>query len=270
MPDSAAGGTGEATETPLARLGSAGELDESELAELYDYPQSDGTWVRANFITSLDGGATTEGTSGAMGGPGDRLVFNLLRELADVIVVGAGTVRAEGYSGAHLGAAQRQRRQARGQSEVPQLAIVTQAGRLQRDMPVFARTEVPPLILTSAAATDEARRLLGDVSEVLDCSGGDPGKLDEAALLSQLASRGMRRILTEGGPMLLGSFMQRDMLDELCLTIAPYVVGGQARRIATGQRQVLTRMRCAHVLTDDAGYLYTRYVRVSGAGSHSG
>jgi riboflavin biosynthesis pyrimidine reductase len=71
----------------------------------------------------------------------------------------------------------------------------------------------------------------------------------------------LRRILTEGGPMLLGSFMQCDMLDELCLTIAPYVVGGLARRIATGPGQALTRMDCTHVLTDDAGYLYTRYVR---------
>ncbi len=71
----------------------------------------------------------------------------------------------------------------------------------------------------------------------------------------------MRRILTEGGPTLLDSLMQRDMLDELCLTIAPCLVGGQARRIATGPGQLLTRMRCAHVLTDDAGYLYTRYVK---------
>ena len=71
----------------------------------------------------------------------------------------------------------------------------------------------------------------------------------------------MRRVLTEGGPMLLGSFIQRDLLDELCLTIAPVLVGGLARRIATGPGQLLTRMRCAHVLTDDAGYLYTRYVK---------
>jgi 5-amino-6-(5-phosphoribosylamino)uracil reductase len=71
----------------------------------------------------------------------------------------------------------------------------------------------------------------------------------------------MRRILTEGGPTLLGTFVQRDLLDELCLTIAPYLVGGLARRIATGPGQVLTHLRCAHILTDDAGYLYTRYVK---------
>lgn len=90
--------------------------------------------MRANFITSIDGGATAEGKTGPMAGPGDRLIFFLLRELADVIVVGAGTVRVEGYSGAHAGIAERQRRQARGQSEVPQLAIVTKSGLLDREM----------------------------------------------------------------------------------------------------------------------------------------
>ncbi len=248
-------------ETPLTLLGSTREIDDGELPRLYGYPERDGTWVRANFITSVDGGATADGRSGGMGGPGDRHIFNLLRELADVIVVGAGTVRIEGYSGAQMGVARRQGRQARGQSEVPQLAIVTKSGRLDRDMAVFTRTEVAPLVLTCAAAAAETRRRLGDLCDVVDCSGGDPGEVDEVALLAGLAARGMRRVLTEGGPMLLGAFVQRDLLDELCLTIAPSLVGGLARRIATGPGQVLTRMRCAHILTDDAGYLYARYVR---------
>ena len=250
-----------AAETPLTLLGSIRELDDGELHRLYDYPERDGTWVRANFITSVDGGATADGSSGGMGGPGDRHIFNLLRELADVIVVGAGTVRIENYSGAHLGVAQRQRRQGRGQGEVPQLAIVTNSGHLDRDMAVFTRTEVPPLVLTCAAAAEKTRRLLGDLCEVVDCSSGDAGKVDEAALLEALAARGMRRILTEGGPTLLGAFVEHGMLDELCLTVAPYLVGGLARRIATGPDQLLTRMGCAHILTDDAGYLYTRYVK---------
>jgi riboflavin biosynthesis pyrimidine reductase len=258
MPES---GTGRAAETSLTLLGSGRELDDGELPALYAYPDGDQTWVRANFITSIDGGATAGGKTGPMAGPGDRLIFFLLRELADVIVVGAGTVRVEGYSGAHAGIAERQRRQARGQSEVPQLAIVTKSGFLDRDMGVFTRTEVAPLVLTCTATADETRRSLGDLAEVVDCSGRDPDTVDEAALLAILRARGMRRVLTEGGPMLLGSFMQRDMLDELCLTIAPYVVGGLARRIATGPGQAMTKMGCTHILSDDAGYLYTRYVR---------
>ncbi|GLE52020.1 pyrimidine reductase family protein [Mycobacterium montefiorense] len=258
MPES---GSGRAAETSLTLFGSGRELDEGELPALYAYPDTDQSWVRANFITSIDGGATAEGKTGPMAGPGDRLIFFLLRELADVIVVGAGTVRVENYSGAHAGIAERQRRQARGQSEVPQLAIVTKSGALDRDMGVFTRTEVPPLVLTCSAAADETRRLLGDLAEVIDCSGRDPGEVDEAALLAILRARGLRRVLTEGGPMLLGAFIQRDLLDELCLTIAPYLVGGLARRIATGPGQVMTKMGCTQILSDDAGYLYTRYVR---------
>ncbi|MXI81279.1 pyrimidine reductase family protein [Mycobacterium tuberculosis] len=147
MPDSGQLG---AADTPLRLLSSVHYLTDGELPQLYDYPD-DGTWLRANFISSLDGGATVDGTSGAMAGPGDRFVFNLLRELADVIVVGVGTVRIEGYSGVRMGVVQRQHRQARGQSEVPQLAIVTRSGRLDRDMAVFTRTEMAPLVLTTTA-----------------------------------------------------------------------------------------------------------------------
>jgi riboflavin biosynthesis pyrimidine reductase len=253
---------GGAAEIALTLLASGRAVDESELSHLYSYPaQLDGIWLRANFITSVDGGATAGGTSGGLGGPGDKLIFNVLRELADVIVVGAGTVRAEGYSGAHPPVVQRMHRQARGQSEVPPLAIVTKSGHLDRDLPVFTRTEVPPLICTCTAACDETRRLLAGVAEVLDCSGDDPAEVDEAALLATLRTRGMHRILTEGGPTLLGSFIQRDLLDDLCLTIAPVVVGGLARRIATGPGQLQTPMRRAHLLSDDAGFLYARYVK---------
>jgi riboflavin biosynthesis pyrimidine reductase len=248
--------------TRLRLLGSVRDVDGGELPELYGYPAELGrVWLRANFIASLDGGATFGGTTGRLGGPGDRAVFTLLRELADVILVGAGTVRAEDYSGARLSIAQRQGRQDRGQCEVPQLAIVTKSGRLDRDMPVFTRTEVPPLVCTCAAVADHTLRALGGLADVVACSDDDPERVNEAAVLAALADRGLYRVLTEGGPMLFSSFVERNMLDELCLTIAPSLVGGLASRIATGPGQVLTAMRCAHILTDDDGYLYTRYVK---------
>ncbi len=244
----------------LTLLGSARQVDDGDLRELYAYP-TERLWLRANFIASLDGGATLDGTTGQLGGPMDRALFSLLRELADVILVGAGTVRIESYSGARPSVAQRQRRQARGQSEVPPLAIVTKSGYLDCDMPVFTRTEVPPLVLTCTAAAESARRRLAGVAEVIDCSGGDPARVDEAAVLAALAGRGLHRVLTEGGPMLFSSFVERGMLDELCLTIAPCVIGGRGERIATGPGQLVTHMRCAHILTDGDGYLYTRYVK---------
>ncbi|OHV03959.1 pyrimidine reductase family protein [Mycobacterium talmoniae] len=251
-----------AAETQLTLLGSARDIDDTELATLYAYPADrQRPWVRANFISSLDGGATAAGRSGGLAGPGDRAIFKLLRTLADVVVVGAGTVRIENYGGVQLSVPERQQRQTRGQSEVPRLAIVTKSGRLDREMPVFTRTEVPPLVLTCAAAVGEARRQLAGVAEVVDCSGDDPERVDEVAVLAAVTAGGQHHVLTEGGPTLLASLIDRELLDELCLTIAPCVVGGQARRIATGPGQVLTGMRCVHLLSDDAGYLYTRYVK---------
>ena len=246
----------------LRLLGSVREFDGGELPELYGYPeQLDRVWLRANFIASLDGGATVGGTTGRLGGSGDRAIFNLLRELADVILVGAGPVRIEDYSGARLSVVQRQGRAARGQCEVPQLAIVTKSGRLDRDMPVFTRTEVPPLVCTCAAVAEDTRRGLAGLADVVECSDDDPTRVSEALVLATLADRGLYRVLTEGGPTLFSSFVERGMLDELCLTIAPSLVGGQGGRIAAGPGQVLTAMRCAHMLTDDNGYLYTRYVK---------
>src|SRR6202012_2422248 len=137
-----------------------------------------------------------------------------------------GTVRAEGYSGARLSIAQRQDRQARGQCETPQLAIVTKSGRLARDMPVFTRTEVPPLVCTCAAVADQTRRGLAGLADVVECSDVDPARVDEASVLAALADRGLYRVLTEGGPTLFGSFVGLQMFDELGLEIAASRGGG--------------------------------------------
>jgi riboflavin biosynthesis pyrimidine reductase len=248
--------------TQLTLLGAAGAVDESRLIELYTYPADLTTcWVRANFITSLDGAATVDGKSGELGGPGDRALFRLMRELADVVVVGAGTVRTENYAGAQLGVAQRQARQARGQAEIPPIAIITRSGHLDRDSKVFTQTEVPPLILTCTDAVAETRDLLHGLAEVVDCSAADPASVDTATILTKLADRALTRVLTEGGPSLLGAFVENELLDELCLTIAPAVVAGEGGRIATATGAVQTRLRRAHVLGDDSGYLYSRYVR---------
>src|SRR6266702_4430564 len=85
-------------------------LDPDELVRLYTYPAAlESPWFRVNFISSIDGAATVDGSSGALGGPADHAVFPLLRDLADVILVGAGTVRAENYGGARTDAHRRLR-----------------------------------------------------------------------------------------------------------------------------------------------------------------
>lgn len=242
--------------------GPAGPVDDDGLYALYAYPADGAPRVRGNMIASLDGGATTDGRSGGLGGAGDRRLFNVLRELADVIVVGAGTARSENYSGAQMTVAQRRNRQHRGQTEIPPIALMTRSGRLDRDLPVLTRTEVPPLVLTCTDAAETARELLGSAAEVIACSGDDPAEVDPAVAVAALADRGLPRILCEGGPSLMGTFLAAGLLDEICLTSAPVLVGGDGPRITAGATPGLTRMQRAHLISDSEGYLYGRYTRV--------
>jgi len=246
----------------LTVLGPVDAVDEDGLNALYAYPdQLQTCWVRGNMIASLDGGATDDGKAGGLAGAGDRALFALLRELADVIVVGAATVRVENYSGAQLSVAQRQARHQRGQAEVPPIAVVTRSGDLDPDARLFTRADVPPMILTAAQAYDDTRHRLGGVAEVIDASGSQPNTVDIGTMLRILTERKLFRVLTEGGPLFLGTLVEAGLLDDLCLTVAPILVGGVARRIVSGPGLLHNTMQRAHVLTDDDGYLYTRYVR---------
>lgn len=246
----------------FTRLGTGAAIDDDGLRALYEYPDATaGCLVRANFVAGIDGAATHAGASGGLGGPGDRRLFGILRELADVIVVGAGTARAENYGGAKMQEDQQRRRRARGQCGVPPIAVITRAGVIASDARILTETEVPPLVLTSADAAGAARRSLGSAADVFDCSGSDPGGVDLPTALRRLADRGLTRVLTEGGPSLLGVMVAQDLLDEMCLTVAPVLTGGPAGRIASGSTEALTRMSLAHVVTDTDDFLYTRYVR---------
>jgi riboflavin-specific deaminase-like protein len=249
--------------TELAPVGAAFDTeDDARLAAYYSYPADlNRCWVRANMISSLDGGATDDGKAGGLAGPGDRALFARMRQETDVVLVGAATVRIENYSGAQMSAAQRQERQSRGQSEVPPIAVVTHSADLPHDAKLFTRSEVKPLILTSRETAGEASRRLGALAEVIDASDAQPDRVDSRAALRILDERGLRRVLLEGGPSLLSSFIEQDLIDEMCVTIAPILVGGLARRIATGSGEAHTRMRRSHLLTDGEGYLYSRYVK---------
>jgi len=250
----------------FAMLGRENHLGPGELARCYAYPAArpgrpPSCWVRGNMISSIDGGATSAGKSGDLGAAGDQALFAVLRGLADVIVVGASTARVENYAGVRLSATQRRERQHQGQSEVPPLAVLTRSGLLEPEARLFHRTEVTPLILTSAEAAPDARRRLGGLAEVLDASGAHTDSVDLRVALDLLAGKGLTRALTEGGPGILGMFTEQNVLDEICLTVAPALVGGKSARIVTGPAEVHTAMQLGHVLTDDDGYLYLRYSR---------
>ncbi|WP_163724222.1 pyrimidine reductase family protein [Mycolicibacterium psychrotolerans] len=252
--------------TQFTVLGGVGAIDAAGLADRYAYPGG-GTrsWVRANMIASIDGGATSAGKSGGLGGAGDKALFGMLRELADVVLVGAATARVEDYSGVTFDAAQRAARRDRGQTETPPIAVLTRSGSVDPDAALFTRTDVPPLVFTSAGAAPGTRERLGARAEVIDASGTDPESLDLTGVLDVLAGRGLRRVLAEGGPGILGMLIAENLLDELCLSVSPVLVGGAAGRIVTGKTDGRTALRLRHALTDDDGYLFLSYVRAAAA-----
>jgi len=254
--------TEEDAATRFTLLGPVREVDVAELAQLYEYPgELSRCFVRANMIASLDGAATVDGRAGGLAGPGDRVLFKVMREVADVVLVGAGTVRAENYSGAQLSVPARQRRQGRGQREVPPIAVITASGALEPDSRLFVRTETPPLIFTAGASFAATCDRLHGSAEVIDASTTDPVVVDLAVVLAGLAQRGLRRVLCEGGPTLLGQIIAADLLDQLALTLAPLLVAGGAKRIGVCGSSALTRVGASHILTDVDGYLYQLFSR---------
>jgi riboflavin biosynthesis pyrimidine reductase len=243
----------------MRQLFPSAELADPDLARLYAYPS--GRWLRANMVSSADGAAILEGVTAGLSSRGDRHLFALLRALADVIVVGAQTARAEQYGPARQREAWRDLR--KGRTPTPPIAVVSArldldpASRLIAAAPPHART----IVITTAQAPPGRRADLAGRADVIVA--GDQA-VDLNAAVSALADRGHQRMLIEGGPRLLAQFIAGGLLDELCLTIGPLLAGPGASRIVAGpllasQSQPL---ELAHVL-EDSGFLLCRYTRKS-------
>lgn len=216
-------------------------------------------WLRANFVASLDGAATIDGRSGGLGDAEDQHLLGTLRMLADVLLVGAGTVRSEAYGALRLDEAAVAWRREQGLPDHPVLAIVSGSLHLNPDDEVFADAPIRPLVLTHAGAPEAARAALAGVADVVDC--GDDA-VAPALLRRQLQARGLRQILCEGGPTLFGSLAVADQVDELCLTVAPVLVAGSAARIAVSPQAHPHQLRLQHALAGER-MLFLRYTRPS-------
>jgi riboflavin biosynthesis pyrimidine reductase len=239
------------------------ELD--ELVARYAYPPlaPGRAWVRANMVASADGAAWHEGASRALSSPGDMRVFGVLRAVADVVVAGAETVRRERYRPARAREAFAERRAAAGQAPAPVIAVVSESLELDFAEPLFTSPVVPTLVLTGAAAPAE-RVAAAEAAGAVVVVAGEGAGADPVRVVRELAARGLGRVLTEGGPRLLGSFVAAGVVDELCLSLAPLLVAGDAPRIAFGaEPSAPARFRLRSVLEED-GFLFTRYVREPG------
>ncbi|MFJ7750773.1 pyrimidine reductase family protein [Arthrobacter sp. NPDC097144] len=252
--------------TPITAAGSAAELTDDELMAAYAWDAPAGEPVRPhlrfNFVASADGAAAIDGRSGALGDGADHRVFELLRRTCDVILVGAGTVRAEGYAGALLGTESQAWRTGHGMPAHPGFALVSGTLNLDPDSPLFEQAPVRPLILTAATAPADRRAALERVGDVVVA--GERTVEPEAAA-AVLAQHGFQRVLSEGGPRLFGSFQTAGLVDDLCLTVSPLMAAGSALRITAGAPEAVPprRLELAHVLRG-GDTLLLRYRRPAG------
>ena len=195
-------------------------MNASELPDLYAPPAR--RWLRANFVATLDGAANgPDQRSGSINTKADQVVFDLLRRMTDVVVVGAGTVRAEGYPSLRAD-----------NPTAPPLLVVSHSGQL----PVSVAGGPPGSVMlvtrsgADSRALDGSRELIGE--EFVWTSGAD--SVDFVKMRNMLEDKGFRQILCEGGPSLLGSLLKAGVVDELDLTWSPMIVGGQHPAIVTG------------------------------------
>jgi riboflavin biosynthesis pyrimidine reductase len=262
--------------------GDAARSAVAALAGLYAYPagpaSSAAPWVRANMIASADGAGSLNGRSGGLSGPGDRLAFSVLRSLADVILVGAGTARAEKYRPVKPGEVWPALRD--GRAPTPPIAVVTTKLGLDLDSPLLASAPESSrtIVLTTEQCPDERRAAAAAGRADVIVAGAD--RITPAAMIDALAARGHRRILIEGGPHLLGQITAAGLLDELCLTYSPVLEGGRAGRILIPPYEAFpgqerhegpaawppADLTLAHVL-EDSGSLLCRYLAATAPSS---
>jgi riboflavin biosynthesis pyrimidine reductase len=206
--------------------------------------------LRLNMISSVDGATTVEGLSGGLGGPADKHLFSVLRALADAVLVGAGTARAEGY----------------GPATVP-IAVVSRSCALDWQAPLFTAAATRPLVVTVTSAPAENRALAAEVADVV--LAGDES-VDLRSAIDALGERGARRVLAEGGPSLNVQLAAAGVLDELCLSLAPRLVAGTSKRILAGPSLDPPRDYELRTVCEEDGFLFLRYRAAARASDHYG
>ncbi|WP_190217134.1 pyrimidine reductase family protein [Streptomyces griseosporeus] len=255
---------GPATDEGVGAAVQAREWSLAELADAYAYPQlppgEPRPWLRANMVSTLDGAAQHDGRSQPISNATDMRVFGTLRALADVVIVGAETVRQEGYRPARAREEFAERRAAAGQGPAPAIAVVTASLDLDFSLPLFTSPLVPTLLLTGAAASPE-RRAAAEKAGARVVIAGDGVGVDPVRAVRALAELGHTRLLTEGGPRLLGQLVAAEVLDELCLTVSPMLTAGDAQRIAGGPSVTVPHRFALMSLLEEDGFLYSRYRR---------
>jgi riboflavin biosynthesis pyrimidine reductase len=205
------------------------ELDDATVFAAYAPPEA--SWFRCNMVTTLDGSATgADERTGSINNAADHLVFEALRAWSHAVVVGAGTLRAERYTPIAVDEAWRALRAARGLPPALPIVAVSNSGEVP---PRLAGVRDGSVLLATHESAPGLRRSAGSLGDdnVIVC-GTDA--VDLGALVRVLHDRGWVSLLTEGGPTLLAALLAQGLLDELCFTIVPALVGGDHPRPMAG------------------------------------
>jgi riboflavin biosynthesis pyrimidine reductase len=230
-------------------------VDDPDLHDWYARGWLETGGVRVNFVASVDGAVSAAGLSRGLQTPGDNRIFAALRDLADVVLVGTGTALAEGYSRPRPRGARLDRRREHGLADVLPLALVSRSGRgLRPDLPVLVDGDAPPAIVYTTARAD-----LGAIADVAEVFVTGDDAIDYGALRADLAARGLRRILCEGGPTVFAQAAAAGQVDEICLSVSPILAGPGAGRITAGDAWATgaRRLELAGLLEED-GALFLR------------
>jgi 5-amino-6-(5-phosphoribosylamino)uracil reductase len=228
-------------------------LDDGGLVAAYVLPP--GRSLRVNFITSLDGATTIDGRSGGLGTPGDLRIFRVLRALADVVLVGAGTANAEGYRAVETDSPVGWIRTSIGRPPTMPIAIVSRRASIDPTGGLVAGAPSPTILITCAAADPDRRAALAAAGvTVLVCGDDD---VDLPTAVDRLAELGHEHVLCEGGATLLRSALTAGVVDELDLSIAPALVGSGPRLLDDLPGSPV-RLDLRQLLEED-GVLFGRY-----------
>jgi riboflavin biosynthesis pyrimidine reductase len=248
---------------------SAGPLPDAvaELARLYGNgavsraADSRQRWLRANMVVSADGAASLAGKSRGLSGAGDKMVFTVLRSLADLILVGAGTARAERYRPAETAGLWSQLRPAL--APLP-IAVVTASLNLDPESPLLANAagDARTIVITTTDAPPDRKSAIAKHARIIEAG---RHRVDATIAIAELVGLGYAHILCEGGPTLLGQLADAGLIDDLCLTTSPVLAAGSASRIVSSPpgdnvTAVTAELTLAHVLADES-FLISRYLR---------
>src|SRR4051812_10003609 len=207
---------------------SPAQLDDDGLADAYRQPP--GRSMRVNFIASLDGAITVDGRSGGLGSPGDLRVFQVLRALADVVLVGHGTAAAEGYRAVAADSPVGRLRSGLGRPATMPVAVVSNRASLDPASSLVTDAGSPTILITCASSDVGRREALAAADVVVLVCGDD--EVDLPLALDRLAALGHEHVLCEGGPTLFRDALSAGVVDELDLTIAPALVGEEHRLVS--------------------------------------